>query len=96
MRNAKWVNTDWEGKYITMHLEGNARRASFLPAMAQLLSPVGVSWLRTQDGSAGPSDLVSEYFVSHTDIIKAPQRNLFTARRWSVGSAHLSPWNNLL
>lgn len=47
-----------------------------------------------RDGSAGPSELVSDYFVSHTDTIKSPQRNLFTAQRCRVGSAYLPRWNN--
>lgn len=55
---------------------------------------MSICWLRTNNGTAGPSELVSNYFVSHTDIIKTPQHNLFTARRWSVGSAHLPHWNN--
>lgn len=51
-------------------------------------------WLKTQDGTVGPSRSVLDYFVSHTAIIKTPRHNLFTARRLSVGSSHLSPRNN--
>lgn len=51
-------------------------------------------WLKTQDGTVGPSKVVLDYFVSHTAIIKTPRHNLFTARRLSVGSSHLSPRNN--
>lgn len=62
--------------------------ASSLPAMAQ------PCWLRTQDSTVGSSKLVSDYFVSRAAIIRTPQHNLFTARRLSVGSSRLSPWNN--
>lgn len=87
-------------KYNTSHIHctsvDTAVTASILPVVAQfhLRTLMSICWLRTHDGTEGPSKLVSNYFVSHTDIIKTPQHNLFTARRWSVGSAHLPHWNN--
>lgn len=93
MGDAKQVNTAREDKKkrininITdtpyVHLEGTAVTASYSFQWWHRFTPMSVCWLRTQQVTTGPSALVSDYFVSHTDIIKT-QHNLFTAQRKRV------------
>lgn len=85
-------NTLWKKKKL-LHRYTIPPKAVLYPA-SFLLAMAHSCWLKTQDGTVGPSRLVLDYFVSHTAIIKTHRHNLFTARRLSVGSSHLSPWNN--
>lgn len=58
-------------------------------------TPVSICWLRTRRRRSGTIRIGFRMILFLTQTSSSPpQHNLFTARRWSVGSAHLPHWNN--
>lgn len=69
----------WDNKMTQYVASGRSLQPASFQWWHRFVPGVSAGW-GPRESTEGPTKLVSDYFVSQTDIIESPQHNLFTAR----------------